>query len=155
MTKKTFSLEIQDNNKVIRSIQIIFGIVLIIIAGYWLIYNIRSTDGKGSLWITLIFLTGFGAYQIYSGLGFARKYIEFGDDILKIRTNSFVPSVSVKADAISTAEVYPLKVVIVLKTGKKILIRLGVTDTLKIENIKDEIIRFVTRNNVQVELRNE
>ena len=155
MAKKIFSLEIHENNKIIRIVQVIFGLVLVLIAGFWLFYNIRSADVKGSLWITLIFLTGFGLYQIYSGLGFAKKYIEFEDDFLRIRTNSFVPVVSVKSDMIINAEVYPLKVMVILNTGKKLLIRLGVSDVQKTESIKDEFIRFVTRNNIHLVLKNE
>lgn len=154
MDYKYISLEFKDDNKIIRTIQIIFGAVLILIAVYWLIYNIRSADGKGSLWITLIFLTGFGAFEIYSGLGYARKYIEFIDGLLKIKTNSLTPSVEVKAEDIRAAEVFPLKVLLLLKSGKKILIRLGVTDSEKIEIVKDEFIRYVTRFRIPLEIKN-
>ena len=154
MSKKYISLEFREDNKIIRTIQVIFGAVLILIAVYWLIFNIRSSDGKGSLWITLIFLTGFGIFQIYSGLGYAKKYIEFNDDLLKIRTNSLSPAVEVNAGDITSAEVFPLKVLLVLKSGKNILIRLGVTDTEKIEIVKDEFVRYVTRFRIPLEIKN-
>ncbi len=149
------SLEIRDDNKIIRTIQIIFGIVLILIAVYWLIFNIRSFDVKGSLWITLIFVAGFGVYQIYSGLGYANKYIEFNDALLKIKTNSLTPAVEIDAPDIRVAEVFPLKIMLFLKSEKKVLIRLGVTDAEKIEIVKDEFIRYVTRFRIPLEIKNE
>ena len=154
MGKKFISLEIRDDNKVIRSVQIIFGVVLILISVYWCIYNLRSVEGKGSLWITLIFLAGFGAFQIYSGLGYARKYVEFNEELIKLKTNSLKPAVEINAAEIRMAEVFPLKVLLILKSEKKVMIRLGVSDTGKTEIIKDEFIRYVTRFRIPLEIKN-
>lgn len=155
MTEKRISLELRDNNKLVRSIQVIFGLVCIAISVFWLIYNSNTEGGTGTLWLTLLFLTGFGIFQIYSGLGYAQKYIEFGGKSLKVKSNSLLPVVEMDADDIELAEVFPLKIHLNLKNGKKVLIRLGVTDNEKIDLVKDEITRFVTDYNVPLEIKNE
>jgi hypothetical protein len=155
MENKFFSLEMRENNILIRIFQIILGIICLFIAVFWVIYNIQSVKADGTLWITVAFLCGFGAFQIYSGLGYADKFIEFGDDRIRLRKNSLLPVLLIKGEQIEKTEVFPLKVLIILKSSKKILIRFGVTDTEKVELIKDEIITFASANNINLEIKNE
>jgi hypothetical protein len=155
MENKLFSLEIRENNKITRIFQIVFGFVCICIAIFWVIYNYRSFIADGTLWITVVFLCGFGAFQIYSGLGYATRFIEFGTAMIRLKKNSLFPPVELSAENIEKIEVYPLKVHIFHKTQKKILIRFGVTDPQKVEIIKDEIITFASANNIIMEIKNE
>jgi hypothetical protein len=155
MAKKRISLELRENNKLVRFIQVIFGLVCLAISVFWLIYNLRSVSGNGTLWITLLFLTGFGVFQIYSGLGYAEKYIESGEESLTVKHNSLLPAVEMKSSDIESAEVFPLKVLLILKSGRNVLIRLGVTDSEKIDLVKDEVTRFVTEHNIPLEIKNE
>jgi hypothetical protein len=155
MENKIFSLEIRENNKITRIFQIVFGIVCIGISVFWIIYNFRSAIADGTLWISVVFLCGFGAFQIYSGLGLASKYIEFGTGRIRLKNNSLFPSVDLSAENIEKIEVFPLKVHLFPKSSKKILIRFGVTSTDKVELIKDEIITFASVNNIKLDIKNE
>jgi hypothetical protein len=155
MEKKTISLETRENNKITRIFQIIFGIACISIAVFWIIYNYRSVKADRTLWITVAFLTGFGAFQIFSGLGFAARYIEFGTDNIRLKNNSLLSPVDLSVSNVERIEIFPLKALIFLKSAKKILIRFGVTDIEKVELIKDEIMTFASANNIGLELKNE
>ena len=155
MTKNRISLELRDNTRLIRFIQVVFGLVCLAISVFWLIYNIQSISGNGTLWITLAFLTGFGVFQIYSGLGYAEKYLEITERSLTVKHNSLLPAIELAPADIEAAEVFPLKVLLILTSGKRILIRLGVTDTEKIDLVKDEVTRFASEHNIPLEIRNE
>lgn len=155
MEKRHFSLEMREDNKLTKVFQIIFGILCIAIAVYWLIYNFKAVRSDGTLWITVVFLTGFGCYLIWSGLGYAYRFIEFADDQIRIRKNSFFPVNEIKTSEIVKIVVFPLKVTIEKKSQKTILIRFGVSDIEKIERIKDEFGTFAEANRIMFELRNE
>ena len=155
MEKRHFSLEMRENNRLTRIFQVIFGTLCIAIAIYWLIYNFSAVKSDGTLWITVAFLTGFGAYLIWSGFGYAYKFIEFTDDKIRIRKNSFIPISEVKPDEIEKIEVYPLKVIIKRKSSVAILLRLGVSNVERIELIKDEFTRFASDHKIAFELQNE
>ena len=155
MENRFYSLEIRENNKVVRIFQVVFGISCLFIAGFWVIFNISSVKEDRTLWITVAFLSCFGIYQILSGFGWTRKFIEFGDDRIRLKKNSLLPERLISAEQIEKTDVYPLKVLIILKSSKKILIRFGVTDSQKIDLVKDEFISFNSRNSISLELKNE
>jgi hypothetical protein len=155
MEKKHFSLEMRENNRLTMVFQIIFGTLCIAIAIYWLIYNFSAVKSDGTLWITVAFLTGFGAYLVWSGLGYAYKFVEFTEHLIRIRKNSFLPVVEVKSQDIEKIEIFPLKVVIKIKSSVTILLRLGVSNIERIELIKDEFTRFASDHNILFELQNE
>lgn len=155
METRFFSLEIRESNKLTKAFQIIFGILCIAIACFWLIYNFGAVRSDNTLWITVAFLFGFGAYMIYSGLGYAAKYIVFGNEGIKLKHNSLLPVKLMATSMIEKIEVFPLKVQFYLKSSKMILLRFGVSDTEKVEQIKDEIIKFASDNNINLVLKNE
>ena len=150
-----FSLELRDNNKLIKIFQVVFGVICIAIAVYWLIYNFSSAIKNQTLWITVAFLLCFGGYLIWSGLGYAYRYIDISDEKIKVKQNAFLPVKVLQAGEIDKIDIYPLKVVFLLKSSKKILIRFGVTDYEKIERIKDEFLKFAERNDIKNDINNE
>lgn len=155
MEKRHFSLEMRENNKLTRAFQVIFGFLCIAIAIYWLIYNFTSVQSDRTLWITVAFLTGFGAYLIWSGFGYAYKFVEFMENRIRIRKNSFLPAVELKSEDIEKIEVFPLKVTISRKSSAKILIRFGIGNVERIEQVKDEFTKFASDHNISFELQNE
>ncbi len=155
MTKKIFSLEIRENNKLTKIFQIIFGVICVIIAVFWLIFNFRSVKADRTLWITVVFLCGFGLFLIYSGFGYAAKFIELNTRNIRLKKNSLLPPIDISADQIDRIEVFPLKLEIIIKPAKKILLRFGISDPEKIDLIKDEIIRFADSNNINLEIKEE
>jgi hypothetical protein len=156
MEKRHFSLEMREDNKLTKVFQVIFGILCVTIAVYWLIYNFKSVKSDGTLWITVVFLTGFGCYLVWSGLGYAYRFIEFEDERIRVRKNSFMLANELRSTAIERIVVFPLKVTIERKSIKRpLLIRFGTSDIEKIEKIKDEFGSFAEANGIAFELRNE
>ena len=85
MEKKYFSFSPVENSLIIKLIRIVFGIVCIVVAIFWLNFNFRSLNIDWTLWITIIFLVGFGFYQIWTGLGRATRFIEIDKDIIRLK----------------------------------------------------------------------
>lgn len=155
METKYFSLSSNENNKLVKIIQIVFGIVCFAVAIFWLIFNIRLLKADGTLWITIIFLTGFGFYQIWSGMGRAIRFIEISSDRIVLKKNIVLPSIEISAEEFDKIEVYPMNLIFLLKPKKKVLLRFGSTYYTTNELIKDEIIGFAESNQISIEIMEE
>ena len=155
MDKKYFLLGTVENNRIIKAIRIFFGLVCLIVAVYWINFNFSSLKTDGTLWITIIFLTVFGLYQILSGLGHTIRFIEIGRDAIRLKKNSIMPVVEMAAADMEKIEVYPLNVIFILKSNKRILLRLGTTFHDQNELILDEIVGFSESNNIPFEVIEE
>ena len=155
METKYFSLSSNENNKLVKIIQIVFGIVCFVVAIFWLIFNIRLLKADGTLWITIIFLTGFGFYQIWSGMGRAIRFIEIRSDRIVLKKNIVLPSIEISTGEIEKIEIYPMNLIFFLKPKKKVLLRFGSTYYTTNELIKDEIIGFAESNKISIEIMEE
>jgi hypothetical protein len=155
MEKKYYSLGPGENNSLVKITRILFGAVCIAVAVFWLIFNIKSINADGTLWITIIFLSGFGFYQIWSGIGRAKRFIEIGQNIIRLKKNSILPVQEFSADNFEKIEIFPLNLIFFLKHGKPVIMRFGTTYTDIIEPVKNGIISFATRNNILCEIKNE
>jgi hypothetical protein len=155
MGNNHYSLETRENNRLTMTFQVVFGLLCIAVAIYWLVHNIRSPESDSTLWITVAFLTCFGGYLVLAGLGYAYRYIEFTAEQISLKKYAVLPKTEINASDVVKIEVYPLKVLIVMKSGRNILIRFGVTEVERIESIKDEFSRFASVNNINLELKNE
>lgn len=154
MEKKRYSLEIKETNKLIRYAQNIFGVVCLITAAWWAVYLTKS-DGGGDYWIATLFLLGFGLFQIYSGLGYAARYVEISDNQLIIKQASIgTPDLLVVTD-ISDIEILPLSVIFNLRSGKKKILRFGIAYTDYIDEIKDAIVELAEKNKIPLVERSE
>ncbi|MGD0581435.1 MAG: hypothetical protein ABR974_00665 [Bacteroidales bacterium] len=155
MEKKHFSLEMRENNRLIMIFQVLFGLTCVAIAIYWFIYNARSVNPGSTLWVTVIFLTGFGAYLIWSGFGYGIRFIEFTAEKIILKKNAFLSAMEIYPADVEMIEIYPLKFIVKFRSSKRILTRFGVSDIEKIELIKDEIIKFAADHNILLEIKNE
>jgi hypothetical protein len=155
MEIKHFRLGTEDDNKFIKIIRILFGLVCIIVAIFWIIFRINSLITEGMLLITIGFLFAFGLYQIWSGLGRANRFIEIAADYINLRKNPFLPGVRINASEVKKIELFPLSLVFFLRSEKKILLRFGTTFYETNEIIKDEISIFAERNNITLEFIEE
>jgi hypothetical protein len=135
--------------------RIIFGFVCITIAIFWMIFNIRSLKADGTLWITIFFLSGFGFYQIWSGMGRAARFIEIGQEKLRIKKNSLLQPVEMSVREIEKIELFPLNIIIILKSKKRFLLRFGTTYHDVNEKIKEEIFDFAESNKIPLEIIRE
>jgi hypothetical protein len=155
MEKKYFLLSSAENSKLVKIIQIVFGIICIAVAVFWLIFNVRSLKADKTLWITIIFLTGFGVYQVWAGLGKATRFIEFSSDKIRLKKSIFLPAIDLPASDIQKIELFPLNIIFYLKSQKRILLRLGTSYQETTEQIKDEILAFADSGSVYTEIKEE
>lgn len=155
METKYFSLGTTESNSLIKIIKVLFGVVCFSVALFWIIFNIRSIRTDWTLWITIIFLTGFGFYQIWSGLGKANIFIEFGSDFIRLKKNPVLPPVKIIAHEFEKIELYPLNVIYYLKSKKRIMLRFGTTFNDINEKVKNEILDFAERNGITLEIIEE
>lgn len=155
MEMKYFSLGTSENNRFVKIIQIVFGVACFAVAIFWLIFNIRSLKADGTLWITVIFLSGFGFYQIWSGLGRATRFIEIGQDKIRLKKISIIPVMEIRANDIEKIEIFPFNLIFFIRPRKKIFLRFGTTYTDNIEPVKKGIIQFALDNSISVETKIE
>lgn len=150
MDIKYFSLSSIENSRIVNIIRIVFGIICIAVAVFWISFNVRLLKTDGTLWITILFLSGFGFYQVWSGLGKATKFIEIGPDYIRLKKNPILLPVKMTVSMIEKIDIFPLNIVFFLKSEKKILLRFGTTFQETNELVKDEIIRFSEINQIPI-----
>ena len=155
MDRKYFPLSSVENNRVVKIVQVAFGIVCVAVAVFWLIFNIRSLKADGTLWITIIFLSGFGFYQVWAGLGRATRFIEISSDEIRLKKTVIFPAVMISVSEIQKIEVFPFNLIFFLKTGKKIVLRFSSTYHETNEKVKDEILSFAEVNSINIEIVEE
>ena len=151
MDKKYFPLSSVENNRAVKIVQVAFGFVCIGVAVFWLIFNIRSMKTYGTLWITIIFLSGFGFYQIWAGIGRAIRFIEISSDTIRLKKTAVFPTVVISASEIQKIEVFPFNLVFIFKTGGKNVLRFSSTYHETNEKVKEEIFRFAEINFISIE----
>jgi hypothetical protein len=155
METRYFSLGQAENSKIVKILQILFGILCVGIAVFWMIFNLRSINAAGTSWATLIFIGGFGLYQIYAGFGFSKRFIEIGRDKISIKKDIMLPVTVISAGELEKVEIYPFNLILFLKTSKKVMLRFGAMYQETNEKIKDEILIFGELNSISVEFVKE
>jgi len=155
MEIKRFNLEIRQNPRAVRIIQVVFGIICILLAITWVFFNIKSMKNDGTVWITIVFLVCFGAYQVLAGFGKTERYFETGPEKLVIKQNSFLPKIELRSNDITKLEIFPLSIRFFLDNGKKMVFRFGLSNTDVINPVKDEIIAFAGLHSIALEEKKE
>lgn len=155
MERHYFSLDIHRQNKLTRIFQLVFGVICAIVAIAWLIINFGSAIMNASMWLTILFLLGFAYFQIASGLGRAEKFIELYQDIIRLKRNSVLPVKVMKAADIGKIEIFPISVLFIMKTGKTLILRFGITYTDAISPVKEAIEEFCHANKISIEFKEE
>ena len=97
------------------------------VAVFWLIFNIRSIKADRTLWITIVFLSGFGFYQVWAGLGRAIRFIEIGADKIRLKKTILLSAVEFPVENIQKIEIFPFKLIFFLKSKKRFLLRFSTT----------------------------
>jgi hypothetical protein len=151
MEKVTFSLDIRENNRFTRIVQIIFGAACTCIAVFWLAFNIKAQGTGGALWVTIIFLSGFGVYQIYAGLGYSSRFIEIAPEKIRLKKYNIGRVKEILPDGIEKIESLPLSINFHLKPSGMIRLRFGTTYPEKIDIIMDSLEKFAELNNIKFE----
>jgi len=151
MEKVIFSLDVRESNRFTKIVQIIFGTACICIAGFWFIYNVKTKGEGGSLWVTIIFLAGFGVYQIYSGLGYSSRFIEIAPEKIRLKKFNICTVREILPAGIEKIESLPLSINFHLKPSGLIRLRFGTTYPDKIEIIRESLEKFADLNNIKFE----
>jgi hypothetical protein len=155
MSKEYFYLGTSDENSLVKFLQILFGIVCMIIGVFWIFYSIRINKSEYTTWITIVFLLGFGIFQIWSGLGHARIFIQIDSDSILLKKNPVLPKQNFKSADIEHIELFPLNLIVFLKAGKRVILRFGTTYPQTIDDVKDAIILFAEKNGIPLEINEE
>ena len=155
MEKAYFYLGTSDDNKLIKIIRITFGIICIVVAVFWVIFNMSYLKNNVTAWVTILFLSGFGIYQIGSGMGYTRVFIEVGEELIRLKNNPVLPVKNIASADIKNIEMYPLSIFIFVKSGKKIILRFGTTYPDIIDDVKDAVIIFSENNTISLEIIEE
>ena len=151
---KRYSLESRENSSFVKILQIIFGIACIITAGWWAVYMLKSLE-SGNYWIATLFMLFFGAFQIYSGLGYASKYIIIGSDTLTIRKTAVGKEQVIVHSDIERIDILPLSISLALRSGKIFSLSFPVTLAESIDQIKDAMEEFGRNNKILTEEKRE
>jgi len=155
MEKKYYFLGSVENSKLVKIIQVIFGILCFAIAIYWLTFNVKSLKTDRTIWITIIFLAGFGFYQVWAGLGMATRFIEINSDNIRLKKTILLPFVDLAKEEIEKIEIFPFNLKFYLKTGKTSILRLSSAYYETNAAIKDGILEFADLNSIVYELKEE
>jgi len=155
METKYFSLGASENSSFLKIIRLLFGVICIAIAIFWMIFNIRSVKSDHTLWVTVLFLTGFGFYQVWAGLGRTNRFIQILSDKIILKKNSLLPYKEMAATEIKMIEVFPLNLVFYFNTGGKTILRFGTSFTDNIEPVKSGLEEFASLNNIDFEIISE
>ncbi len=155
MEKKYFTLGAVENNRTVKILQVCFGIVCIAVAIFWLFFNPNSLKSDKTPWITVIFLTGFGIYMIWSGAGQATRFIEISGESIALKKNVILPPVKLMTGDIEKIDFFPLSVIFHFRSKKRTLLRFGTLYYETNEKIVDELISFAELNNIPFEIIEE
>jgi hypothetical protein len=151
METKYFSLGPSESSAFLKFIRIFFGLVCIAIAIFWMIFNIRSVKADRTLWISVLFLSGFGFYQILAGLGRTTRFIQIASDKIVLKKNSLLPLRIMAASEIKKIEIFPLNLIFYFHKGGRTVLRFGTAFTDNIDPIKSVIEEFASFNNTDLE----
>jgi hypothetical protein len=151
MEKKYFSLSPVDNGKIVKIIQAVFGIICIGLAVFWIFFNLKALKDDRSSWVTILFLIGFGLYMIWAGLGKAMRFVEIDVDKIRMKKTILFSTIEITPRELKKIEVFPFKIVFILKTDKKTQLTLSSANYETNENIKDAVVIFAEENSIAFE----
>lgn len=152
METKYYLLGSSETGPVIKIIRILFGLVCIAIAVFWMIFNIRAVKADRTLWVTVLFLSGFGSYQLWAALGRTLRFIQIETDKIILKKNSLLPVKVMNSSEIKKIEIFPLNLIFYFHSGGKCVLRFGTAFTDNIDPIKEAIEKFTSINNLDFEV---
>ena len=151
MQHKQISLDDRPEKRMVRIIMVIFGFLCLFTSSWWTVYLLKLPDNNNNMfWVATLFLFLFGLYQIYSGLGFAARYMIFEEKTFIVRQNSLSVPKKFMSDDIKTVEIGPNDISLLFNDGKRYRIKLGLKYPDLGENIKKNIIEFATERKIGI-----
>lgn len=155
MNDQTILLGEKENKILVRIVVFIFGLLCIFTAGWWTVFLIKYPDNEKIFWAGSIFLFLFGIYQIYSGLGYAKRYLKKEGENIIIRQNSLLPAKKIRRDHITYLEIRPFDMVIHLNNSKRIRIKPGLKYPVQGQRIMGFLSEYAEINKIKIIYKNE
>lgn len=150
MNKHYISLDEKPEKGIVLTLMVVFGILCWITALWWAYYLIKNPDQQGSFWAATIFLFLFGAYQVYAGLGNARRFLETDGSLITIRQNSFLPRKQFEAALVDHITIRSMDVIFAYNKTRKHKLKLGIRYPDLGEEIKKVIIDYAGSNKIEL-----
>ena len=142
MKYQYIQLDDKPEKKFVSVFLVIFGFLCLFTSFWWALFLIRVPENENVFWLGTIFLLLFGIYQIYSGLGFAKRYLIIEDKSITIRQNSIMPSKKMLIDSLIKIEVRSMDIKFYLKEDKFFRFRLGLKYPDLGESVKSRIVEW-------------
>lgn len=152
MDIKHFPLGTNKSGRFIAVVRIAFGIVCLLVAAYYLFMLQGRDQTAGSAATATIFLVLFGAYLIWAGAGRAYRFIEISDDFVKMKRDIFRSPVVINGKDLSKIDFYPMNILFHITSGKTILLRFGSMFHETNDQIRDTLMKFAEKLNIDVEI---
>ncbi len=149
------SLGEREEKPIVRIFIVIFGLLCILTAGWWTVFLIRYPDNEKIFWAGSLFLLLFGLYQVYSGLGYAKRYIRRMNSTLFVRQNSLLPVREIKSENIKQLEVRPMDMVFHMEGSSRLRLKLGMRYPDLGQKVKDFVLSFAEESNIDIFYKNE
>lgn len=150
MDNKYLSLDERPEKGFVSTLMVVFGILCFGTSAWWAYFLFNSPEQQSIYWVATIFLFLFGVYQVYAGLGYARRYIKIDGGKIIIRQNSFIPPRELEAGLISEIIIRSADIVFNYDKDRKIKLKLGIRYPDLGENIKSEIENYAEINKIEV-----
>jgi len=149
------NLSERPENMFVRTLMVIFGILCLFTAGWWAFYLYSNPGDDNSFWFATLFLFFFGLYQVYAGLGYARRYLRTDGERIEIkqsalpRTNNFTPAM------IESIELRRMDILIKLNGGERCRIKIGIRYPELGDKLRNMVISYSENNSVALEYNDD
>ncbi|MCD4769594.1 MAG: hypothetical protein K8R35_05450 [Bacteroidales bacterium] len=143
-------LDDKPDKKFVSFFLVIFGFLCLLTSGWWALFLVRVPENENVFWLGTIFLLLFGLYQIYAGLGFAKRYLIIEETDIIIRHNSLLPAKRLTKDSISKMEIRSMDIKFYINSGNIFKFRLGLKYPDLGESVKARIITWSEENNIDL-----
>ena len=143
-------LDDKPDKKFVSFFLVIFGFLCILTSGWWALFLVRVPEYENIFWPGTIFLLLFGLFQVYSGLGFAKRYLIIEETCLTIRQNSLLQAKKLTKNSISKMEIRSMDIKFYLNNSNIFRFRLGLKYPDLGESVKTRIIAWSEENNVDL-----
>lgn len=153
MRKNYFPLGADDDSRLIKITRLLFGVACIALSAWWIYFSISSDMANWSVWLAILFLAGFGCYQLFAGMGHTTRFIIIDRDNILLKKNSILPVITMLPASIVKIDIFPMSIIFIRTSGKKIILRLGSVNYETNEKIVDEIATFAHEYHIPCEVR--
>ncbi|MEE4114723.1 MAG: hypothetical protein V2I37_01065 [Marinilabiliaceae bacterium] len=150
MQNTYLSLDEKPEKKAVSFLMVVFGILCLFFSGWWAVFLLKVPENENSYWVATIFLFLFGLYQVYAGLGYARRYISLHGKDLVIRQNSFLPPVKLSAPLINSIIIRSMDIIFENENGDKKKLKLGLRYPDLGEKIKEKVVEFANLHSIEL-----